>query len=257
VPEAPLLFERAGPIARLTLNRPQQRNALSEELLRELAAALRDCSSRGDIRVAVIAGNGPVFSAGHDLRELGDASSKSIGEIFRACSDVMLGIQELAIPVIARVHGMATAAGCQLVAACDLAIASEGARFATPGVNIGLFCSTPAVPLVRAIGRKRALEMLLTGTPISAATAAEWGLSNSVVPEAELDRAVSDLAEKIAAASRSTVALGKRAFYAQVSRADADAYESASAAMVENAASADAVEGIDAFLTRRPPRWRD
>jgi enoyl-CoA hydratase/carnithine racemase len=256
VAEKPLRIERDGPVARLTLNRPDQRNALSHELLRALGAALRDCNASDDVRVAIIAGSGPAFSAGHDLRELRESSSQRIAELFRECSEVMLGIQDLSIPVIARVHGMATAAGCQLVASCDLAIAAESARFATPGVNIGLFCSTPAVPLVRAIGRKRGLEMLLTGTPISAATALEWGLVNRVVPEAELDAAVDDLVGKIASASRSTIALGKRAFYEEIGLPDRSAYATASAAMVENAASPDAVEGIEAFLSRRPPRWR-
>lgn len=254
--EKPLRIERDGPIARITLDRPEQRNALSQELLRALGAALRDCSASTDVRVAIVAGSGPAFSAGHDLRELRESSSQRTAELFRECSDVMLGIQDLAIPVIARVHGMATAAGCQLVAACDLAIAAENARFATPGVNIGLFCSTPAVPLVRAVGRKRALEMLLTGTPIDAATALDWGLVNRVVPEAELEASVDELARKIAAASRSTIALGKRAFYEEIGLPDRSAYATASAAMVENAASPDAVEGIEAFLARRPPRWR-
>jgi enoyl-CoA hydratase/carnithine racemase len=256
VAEKPLRIERDGPIARLTLDRPAQRNALSQELLHVLGDALRDCSASPEVHVVVIAGNGPAFSAGHDLRELRESSSQRTAELFRDCSDVMLGIQELDVPVIARVHGMATAAGCQLVAACDLAIAADTARFATPGVNIGLFCSTPAVPLVRAIGRKRALEMLLTGTPISAETAREWGLVNRVVPEAELDASVDELAHAIAAASRPTIALGKRAFYEQIGLADRSAYAIGSAAMVENASTPDAVEGVEAFLTRRPPRWR-
>ena len=250
-------MQRDGPVARLTLNRPEQRNALSLELLSALNAALRDCSASAEVRVAVIAGNGPAFSAGHDLRELRECSSQRAAELFRQCSEVMLGIQELTIPVIARVHGMATAAGCQLVAACDLAIATEQARFATPGVNIGLFCSTPAVPLVRAVGRKRALEMLLTGVPIGARTALEWGLVNRVVPAAEIDAATDELAGQIAAASRATVALGKRAFYEQISLADGTAYATATGAMVECAASPDAVEGIEAFLSHRPPHWHD
>jgi enoyl-CoA hydratase/carnithine racemase len=256
VSESALLVARDGPIARLTLNRPAHRNALSRELLSALGRALRDCSASEDVRVAIIAGNGPAFSAGHDLRELRERTSQRAAELFRECAEVMIGIQELAIPVIALVHGMATAAGCQLVAACDLALASEEARFATPGVNIGLFCSTPAVPLVRAIGRKRALEMLLTGAPIDAPTALEWGLINRIVPAEQLEAAADELARQIAAASRSTIALGKRAFYEQVSLADRTAYATSSAAMVECAASADAVEGIEAFLSHRPPRWR-
>jgi enoyl-CoA hydratase/carnithine racemase len=251
-----LSVERDGPIARLTLDRPEQRNALSRELLSALARAMAECGSSQDIRVIVVAGRGPAFSAGHDLRELSSCSPDAAARLFQACSDVMTGIQDLPVPVIARVHGMATAAGCQLVAACDLAIASEDARFATPGVSIGLFCSTPAVPLVRAIGRKRAFEMLLTGTPISAQAALEWGLVNRVVPASELDRSVDELARQIASRSASTIALGKRAFYDQLALSDRDAYSLASKAMVENGASLDAREGIDAFLTRREPRWQ-
>jgi enoyl-CoA hydratase/carnithine racemase len=251
-----LSVQRDGPIARLTLNRPDQRNALSCELLSALTRAMAEQSSSHEVRVIVVAGSGPVFSAGHDLRELQSSTAEEAADLFRLCSDVMAGIQDLPVPVIARVHGMATAAGCQLVAACDLAVAAEDARFATPGVNIGLFCSTPAVPLVRAIGRKRAFEMLLTGTPISAQTALGWGLVNRVVPASELDRNVDELACQIASRSGATITLGKRVFYEQLALDDRSAYSLASEAMVENGASPDAREGIDAFLTRREPRWQ-
>lgn len=254
--ESILSVERDGPIARLTLNRPDQRNALSLELLRALGRAMKECSASKDVRVIVVGGRGTVFSAGHDLREVQSCSSAAAADLFRVCSDVMAGIQDLPVPVIARVHGMATAAGCQLVASCDLAIAAEEARFATPGVNIGLFCSTPAVPLVRAIGRKRAFEMLITGTPISAQTALEWGLVNRVVPASQLDHSVDELARQIASRSGATIALGKRTFYEQIALDDRAAYSLASDAMVENGSSPDAREGIDAFLTRREPRWQ-
>jgi enoyl-CoA hydratase/carnithine racemase len=255
--EALVLIDKLGPVTRLTLNRPAQRNALSAELLHALRAGLRECSESRDVRVVVIAGAGPAFSAGHDLRELSSAPPAEVESLFRLCSDTMLDLQSIPQPVIARVQGIATAAGCQLVAACDLAVAAAGARFATPGVNIGLFCSTPAVPLVRSVGRKRALEMLFTGTPIDAQAALEWGLVNRVVPEAELDRAVDELAARIVAASRHTIALGKRAFYRQVALAEGEAYDVASAAMCENASADDAREGIQAFLEKRSPRWRD
>jgi len=255
---APLvLVDRSGPIARLTLNRPAQRNALSAELLRELRRALGECGASPDVRIVVVAGAGPAFSAGHDLRELSNAPPGEVEALFHLCSETMLDLQTLPQPVIARVHGIATAAGCQLVAACDLAVAAEGARFATPGVSIGLFCSTPAVPLVRSVGRKRALEMLFTGTPIDARTALEWGLVNRVVAESQLDDAVDQLAGRIVAASRHTLALGKRAFYRQLALAEEPAYDVASAAMCENAADDDAHEGIEAFLEKRKPRWHD
>lgn len=254
--EPALLLEIDAPIARLTLNRPAQRNALSQQLLRDLLASITRLGSTPAVRVAIVAGRGAAFSAGHDLREIAVCSPETGEELFRLCSEVMLAIQRLAIPVIARVHGMATAAGCQLVAACDLAIAADTARFATPGVNIGLFCSTPAVPLVRSIGRKRALEMLLTGTPISAETAVAWGLVNRIVPESELDSVVDELARQIATRSPATIALGKRAFYEQLALSDEAAYAAASVAMAANAVSPDAREGISAFLERRSPRWR-
>lgn len=244
-----------APVARVTLNRPRERNALSHALLRELSAALDVCAARRDVRAVILSGNGPAFSAGHDLREIAAASSDALEQLFASCSRVMLRLQEIPQPVIARVHGVATAAGCQLVAACDLAVAADTASFATPGINIGFFCSTPAVPVVRSVGRKRAMEMLLTGAPIDARTACEWGLVNRVVPQADLDVAIAALADKIAASSADTIALGKRAFYRQIGHDEREAYEIASAVMCENALAPDAREGIAAFLEKRRPVW--
>jgi enoyl-CoA hydratase/carnithine racemase len=244
-----------GPVARLTLDRPRERNALSRTLLSELDAALSACASRPDIRVVILAGHGPAFSAGHDLREIRSATPEDIDDLFARCARVMLRLHELPQPVIARVHGIATAAGCQLVAACDLAVAVDTATFATPGINIGLFCSTPAVPVVRSIGRKRAMEMLLTGAPIDARTAAEWGLVNRVVAESDLDATIQVLVDKIVASSGDTIALGKRAFYRQIELDERVAYDVASSAMCENAVTADAREGIAAFIEKRRPVW--
>src|SRR6185312_15910132 len=211
--------------AYLTLDRPDRRNALSLELMHELLAALDELATDQDVRTVVIGGNGPAFSAGHDLSEMMGRDEAAYQELFDVCTRLMMRIHELPQPVIARVHGIATAAGCQLVATCDLAIAAEEARFATPGVRIGLFCSTPMVPLSRAIGRKRALQMLLTGEPIDAATALDYGLVNRVVPDDELDAAVAALVERIAASSPLTLRIGKEAFYRQVELAEGDAYE--------------------------------
>jgi enoyl-CoA hydratase/carnithine racemase len=251
-----LLVEADGPAARITLNRPEKRNALSLELLGELTAALRETSARAGTRVIVLEGAGAVFSAGHDLSEMIGREDAFYRELFGACTVTMETLHDLPQPVIAKVHGVATAAGCQLVAACDLAVAAEGTRFATPGVKIGLFCSTPMVPVSRAVGRKRAMEMLLTGEPIDAATALDWGLVNRVVPAEELDGAVLELVEAIARSSPRTVATGKRAFYAQVDRPEHDAYGHCQLVMVENALAGDAQEGMSAFLQKRPPTWR-
>jgi enoyl-CoA hydratase/carnithine racemase len=242
--------------ARITLNRPEKRNALSLELMRELIAALHQASSQAATRAIVIEGAGPVFSAGHDLAEMVGRDDAFYRELFEVCTVMMETVHELPQPVIAKVHGIATAAGCQLVAACDLAIAAEGARFATPGVKIGLFCSTPMVPVSRAIGRKRAMQLLLTGEPIDAATALDWGLINRVVPAEELEGAVATLVAAIAGSSSHTVATGKQAFYAQVDRAEHDAYEHCTLVMAQNALAQDAQEGISAFLEKRTPRWR-
>lgn len=251
----PIVLAIDGPVARITLNRPRERNALSRALLLDLEAALDICAARSDLRIVVLGGNGPAFSAGHDLREIRSASPDAIADLFALCARVMLKLQEIPQPVVARVHGIATAAGCQLVAACDLAVAAEKATFATPGINIGFFCSTPAVPVVRSVGRKRAMEMLLTGSPIDAATASAWGLVNRVVPEGRLDLAIQALIDAIVASSSTTIALGKRAFYQQLGCDEREAYAIASATMCENAAMPDAREGIDAFLEKRRPVW--
>jgi enoyl-CoA hydratase/carnithine racemase len=212
-------------------------------------------SARPDTRAIVIGAAGPAFSAGHDLSEMIGREETFLEELFATCTELMQTIHELPQPVIAKVHGIATAAGCQLVAACDLAVAADTARFATPGVKIGLFCSTPMVPVSRAVGRKRAMQMLLTGEPIDAATALDWGLVNQVVGAEELDQAVDRLIEAIARSSSYTVALGKQAFYDQVDRAEGDAYERTKVVMTENALAADAQEGMTAFLEKRPPSW--
>jgi enoyl-CoA hydratase/carnithine racemase len=247
----------SGPVARVTLDRPEQRNALSLGVLRELTSAFRTLAEDPSVRVVVVAANGPAFSAGHDLREMVDERAPLYyAELFDECVATMQAIREAPQPVIARVHAIATAAGCQLVAACDLAIAAETARFATPGVSIGLFCSTPMVPLSRAIGRKRALEMLLTGEPISATTAADWGLVNRVVAPSELDDAVDALAAKIASAATSTIAIGKRAFYAQEAVDEDTAYGITAPTMAANAMTDDAQEGMAAFVEKRQPTWR-
>ncbi|HWE14989.1 MAG TPA: enoyl-CoA hydratase [Solirubrobacteraceae bacterium] len=250
------LVVSAGATARIVLSRPEKRNALSLELMDEMVAALGDVSGQPGTRVIVIEGSGPAFSAGHDLSEMVGREETFLRHLFDVCTVMMETIHEVTQPVIAKVHGIATAAGCQLVAACDLAVAADGTRFATPGVSIGLFCSTPMVPVSRAVGRKRAMQMLLTGEPIDAATALDWGLVNQVVPAEELESAVMALADAIGRSSPYTVATGKHAFYEQVDRTEADAYEHCKVVMTENALSSDAQEGMSAFLEKRPPVWR-
>ncbi len=243
-------------VAWLTLNRPRARNALSLSLMAALDQELAAIGDDPAVRVIVLAGAGPAFCAGHDLREMrADPSRAAYEETFAACSRLMLRIVRLPKPVIARVHGVATAAGCQLVATCDLAVAADTARFATPGVNIGLFCSTPMVALSRAVGRKPALEMLLTGDLIDAARARELGLVNRVVAESELDSAVGDLAAQIAGKSPLTVAIGKEAFYRQGEMDLEAAYRYTADVMTRNMLARDAAEGIDAFLDKRQPVW--
>lgn len=251
-----LIIEGQGPVAVLTLNRPEKRNALSGDLLRELQAAQERIAVDGSIRVVVLAARGPVFCAGHDLKEMVGRSEADYRELFALCAQVMMGLRRLPQPVIARVQGLATAAGCQLVAACDLAVAAEDAAFATPGVQIGLFCTTPMVPLVRAIAPKAALEMLLTGKPISAQRALELGLVNRVVPAGELDTAIAEFVAAILATSPLTIRLGKAAFYDQLGLDEAAAYEQAVAVMTDNALRCDAQEGMMAFLQKRHPLWR-
>lgn len=249
-------IERDGATAIVTMRRADRRNALSLEMMRELTRALRELGEEAARTCAiVIAGEGPAFSAGHDLRELRDGDEASYETIFDACAQLMLTIEAVPVPVIAEVGALATAAGCQLVAACDLAVASEHARFATPGVRIGLFCSTPMVALTRAIGRKRAMEMLLTGEPIDARTALEWGLVNRVVAAGELRARTLDLARKIGEASRRVVGIGKAAFYRQIELPLEAAYALTKKTMVQNAQLPDAKEGIGAFLDKRPPVW--
>lgn len=250
-----LLVELSPPIATLRLNRPRRRNALSMDLMRNLIGALQDVSSNKEIKVVIVAAEGPVFSAGHDLNEMIGRDSNDYRRIFDVCTDLMTSIQKIPQPVIAQVGGIATAAGCQLVASCDLAVASENARFATPGVLIGLFCSTPMVALTRSIGRKRSLEMLLTGKPIGARTALEWGLVNRVVPQEELTEATRELACEIAKASALVLAIGKEAFYAQIDLDQPKAYYYAKQIMTMNALAADGQEGMTAFLEKRPPCW--
>jgi enoyl-CoA hydratase/carnithine racemase len=237
----------------ITLDRAERRNALSLDVMRELLAELDQLSE--DCAVVVVDARGPAFSAGHDLAEMIARDDAFYDELFAVCTEMMLRLHELPQPVIAKVQGVATAAGCQLVAACDLAVAVDTATFATPGVRIGLFCSTPMVPLTRAIGRKRALQMLLTGEPIDAATALDWGLVNQVVAAPELDAAVDELVGQIVRFSPRVIGLGKRAFYDQIERAERDAYEQVQPVMAANAANADAQEGIAAFLEKRQPIW--
>jgi enoyl-CoA hydratase/carnithine racemase len=251
-----LLVTAEAGAARITLNRPDRRNALSLALMEELIAALHEISADAGTQAIVIEGAGPAFSAGHDLSEMIGRDEAFYRELFAACTVMMETIHELPQPVIAKVHGIATAAGCQLVAACDLAVAADDSRFATPGVKIGLFCTTPMVAVSRAVGRKRAMQLLLTGEPIAAATALDWGLVNRVVPLEELELAVADLVASITRSSPYTVATGKRAFYAQVDRPEREAYEHCQIVMADNALAADAQEGMSAFLEKRAASWR-
>jgi enoyl-CoA hydratase/carnithine racemase len=250
------LLVREGAIAGITMNRPERRNALSLAMMTELIDALRTLAAQPLTRVVVLAGTGPAFSAGHDLREMTGRDITDYRRIFDVCTQLMSTVQEIPQPVIARVHGIATAAGCQLAATCDLVIAADAATFATPGVRIGLFCTTPMVALTRAVGRKRALEMLLTGVAIDARTAMEWGLVNRVVPASQLEETTRLLAEQIAGASALTVAIGKQAFYAQIDLDQPKAYAYAKEVMSMNALAADAQEGMSAFVEKRPPCWQ-
>jgi enoyl-CoA hydratase/carnithine racemase len=245
-------------IVRLVLNRPEARNALSLEMMRQFMAHLEAMAQDDAVRVVVLSGNGPAFCAGHDLKELrAEASAAFYAKVFALCSRIMVAITEMPRPVIAEVHGIATAAGCQLVATCDLAIAADNARFATPGVNIGLFCSTPMVALSRSVSAKHSMEMLLTGDMIDAAEAQRIGLINRAVPEAELPGAMAALARKIAAKSVYTLKTGKGAFYRQREMDLRHAYDYAAHVMTENMQALDAAEGIDAFLQKRKPAWQD
>lgn len=254
-PDDILLREDRDGICTLTLNRPQARNALSRPLMAALQQQLDALRDDASVTVVVLAANGPAFCAGHDLKEVQSLHNDQHLVLFQQCSRMMMSIVTLPKPVIARVHAMATAAGCQLVASCDLAYAADSARFATPGVNIGLFCSTPMVALSRNVPRKIAMEMLLSGQPIPASRAAAFGLINEAVAAEELDSAVYGMAKAIASKSPLTLAIGKEAFYRQVEMPLADAYDYASEVMARNMAAADAAEGIDAFLGKRSPQW--
>src|SRR6266851_7218218 len=251
-----VLCEITDRIAVLTLNHPEKRNALSRSMLAGLKEHLARIAGDTNVKVVILRAAGPVFSAGHDLRELVGGDEKEYAALFALCTEVMEAIRKLPQPVIAQVHGIAAAAGCQLAATCDLVVAAEDATFATPGVKIGLFCSTPAVALARAVTPKKAMEMLLTGTPISAQEAERVGLVNRVVPPTRLAEETMKLAQQICAASSFTVALGKKAFYEQLPLDRPAAYEVAQKAMVNNAVAADAQEGMRAFLEKRTPQSR-
>jgi enoyl-CoA hydratase/carnithine racemase len=248
-----LSVQQDARVTRITLDRPERRNALSLSLMDAMLEALEKLPP--DTDVVVIDAKGPVFSAGHDLSEMVERDAAFYDELFDVCTQLMLAVHAVPQPVIARVQGGATAAGCQLVAACDLAVASDDAWFATPGVKIGLFCSTPMVPLTRVIGRRRAMRMLLTGEPIDARTALDWGLVNEVVAADDLDRAVDDLVAQILRFSPRVIGLGKQMFYAQIDVDEDVAYQRAKVTMAANAADADAQEGIGAFLEKRDPDW--
>ena len=253
--EEPVLYELTDGIAVLTLNNPRKRNALSSAVLAALKSHLERIKHDPDVRVVVLRSEGPVFSSGHDLNEMVDGDVETYTSIFAECTEVMENIRLLPKPVIAQVPGLATAAGCQLVATCDLAVASETTTFATPGVQIGLFCTTPGVAVSRAVMPKKAMEMLLTGTPITAQEALEFGLVNRVVPPEELEESVMELARQISSSSSQTLAIGKPAFYQQLEMDRPAAYDFAQRVMVENLMAEDAREGIAAFLEKREPKW--
>jgi enoyl-CoA hydratase/carnithine racemase len=258
-PEAPLvLSERSGGIVRLTLNRGERFNALSSAMIAALQREIDAVAGDAEARAVVLGAAGRGFSAGHDLKEMRAHASDAAWQsrLFEDCNRLMVSLTRLPQPVIARVHGIATAAGCQLVSACDLAVASDAATFALPGVNIGVFCTTPAVGVSRNVARKRVMEMLLTGKPIDAATALEWGLVNRVVPADGLDAAVQEFVDAVLSKSAAVISGGKRAFYDQVDRPLGDAYAVAGKCMAEGVLLEDAAEGMDAFLQKRPPAWR-
>jgi enoyl-CoA hydratase/carnithine racemase len=255
MPYQHLLQVREGSLAVITLNRPERRNALSLDLMLELIGALKEVASDTSVRAVILAASGKAFSSGHDLSEMMGRTINDYRHLFDVCTELMLKIQSIPQPVIAQVQGVATAAGCQLVATCDLAIASEQATFATPGVKLGLFCSTPMVALSRAVGRKRALEMLLTAKLVDAQTACEWGLINRAVPADQLETETRRLACHIAEASGFTVGLGKQAYYAQIDLDQEKAYAYTKEVMSMNALAQDAQEGISAFLEKRAACW--
>lgn len=248
-------FQRQGEIGLVTLNNPEKRNVLSRMALGQLIERLDEAEADGEVKCVILRAAGTAFSAGHDLREIIDGTEAERRSLFALCTQAMQSVRNLSLPVIAQVQGIATAAGCQLVATCDLVVAAEEASFATPGIKIGLFCSTPAVALSRVVGRKQAMEMLLTGEPISAREAQRIGLVNRVVARERLADATIELARQVAAASPYTIGLGKKAFYDQVGLDIERAYELTEKIMIENARSPDALEGMKAFLERRQPHW--
>ncbi len=251
-----ILVSGEGPVGVITLNSPQTVNALSKNMIGEIIRAFRRMGEDPAIRVIIVRANGKNFSAGHYLKEMIDGSTVEYKFIFDQCSEMMMLVHQVPQPVIAQVHGVATAAGCQLVATCDLAIADETARFATPGVRIGLFCTTPMVALSRAVARKHAMEMLMTGGMISADDALRFGLVNKVVPEAELEKTTMDLALSLAESSPLVLAMGKKAFYTQIEMDEPRAYEFAGGVITVNLMTDDAQEGIKAFLEKRKPTWK-
>ena len=254
--EAVLMCEHRAGVTTLTLNRPKQLNALNARLLDELQTALESIAQSQDVRVVVLAGVGAAFSPGHDLKEMmANRNESFIGRLFEQCSNLMLTMARLPQPIVARVQGIATAGGCQLVAACDMAVASAEARFATSGINFGLFCATPGVAVSRNVSRKRAFEMLFTGEFIDARTALEWGLVNRVVPRSQLDEEIAALARTIIEKPAAVIAAGKRLFYEQLESSMPNAYRMASAAITRNMLGPDAAEGVGAFLEKRKPKW--
>lgn len=256
-PDALVLVEKRKGVATITLNRPKKYNVLSTEVLREVEAALADIAKDGTMRVVVLAANGLAFSSGHDLKEMmANRTQQFIGALFDKCSQIMLAIQRMPQPVIAKVQGVATAAGCQLVAQCDLAVASSDAKFATSGINFGLFCATPGVAVSRNVPRKRAFEMLFTGEFIDARTALAWGLVNRVVAPSDLDREVQKLVQTIVEKPAAVCAAGKRLFYEQLESKIGHAYRIASQAITENMLGPDAAEGVGAFIEKRKPDWK-
>lgn len=252
-----ILLDREPPLAYITLNRPNQRNAMSLELMEEVISALQALGKDDKISVVIIRGNGPVFCAGHDIAEMRNQDIHFFRHLFDVCCDLMEALQQIPQPVIAQIHGVATAAGCQLVASCDLAIASENAWFATPGVKIGFFCSTPGVAVGRAVSRKKAMEMLFTGDPVPAAEAVAVGLINKVVASDQLESEVRKYAEKITISSRLVIGLGKQVFYRQIEMSQHEAYDYTREIMAENGIMADAQEGFTAFIEKRKPHWTE
>ena len=249
-----VVVERSGDVTTITMDRPDRRNALSLDMLTALADAFREVGDSDALGV-VLAAHGPVFSAGHDFRDVGGADHAAVRRLLQTCTELMELIQEIPQPVVARVHGLATAAGCQLVASCDLAVAAESAGFAAPGGKGGWFCHTPMVAIARNVGRKRAFELAFSGDVIDARTAYEWGLVNRVVPDAELDEAVTDLLQRVTRGSAQSKAIGKQALYAQIDRDQRSAYDYAIEVMAATSQLPDAQEGIRAFLDKRPPKW--